>query len=156
MKNFHLKYASPPQKMVHCGQKLVLSKILGIIFIWVWEFLRFSFFSDFQNCKIWKNSKKWDKWPIFQLWVYKLAKNENHENAHTEMKIMPKILLQTNFWIQQTIFWGGDRFLRCKFFIFWIKFSIVKPAKTRKLPNFERLYLGNRCELEVKWAHSEK
>ena len=38
VKDFHLKNLSPPQIMVHCGQKLVGSKIIGIIFIREWEF----------------------------------------------------------------------------------------------------------------------
>ena len=89
------------------------------------------------------------------LRVQNSAKNQNHENSHTQMKIMPKILLQTNFWPQWTIFWGGDTILRLNFFIFWAEFPIVNAPKTRKRPNFDKLYLGNRQELREKWAHSE-
>ena len=71
-------------------------------------------------------------------------KTENHKDSHSQMKVMPKILLQTNFWPQWTIFWGRDRFLKQKFFIFWAKFLILKPPKT---PNFVRPCLGNRQEV---------
>ena len=86
-------------------------------------------FCQFLDPQSWKKWQKSKKWPIFQLCGSKSAKNENHKNSQIQMKIVPSILLQTNFWLQWTIFWGGDRFLRWKFFIYWAEFPIVKPAK---------------------------
>ena len=125
-----------------------------LIFIWVWEFL-FSFFAEFRAAKV-------EKLAIFSILAFfsnfagpEFDKNENHKNSHTQMKIMHKMLLLTKNEPQWTISWKFYKLLRWKFFIFWAEFPIVKPAKTRKRPNFDKLYLGNRRELREKWAHSE-
>ena len=83
--------------MVHWGQKLVWSKVLGISFIWVWEFSWFWFLANLWPREVGK-SAIFSIFAIFSKFrVQKSAKNENHENSHTQMKIMPNILLQTNF-----------------------------------------------------------
>ena len=61
-------------------------------------------FSQFLGPRSWKIGHFFNFCHFPTLQVRKSAKNQNHENSSIQMKIMPKILLQTNFWPQWTIF----------------------------------------------------